>query len=170
MFMESKFEDKLKFGERLEKSVEQSVKKLGICGRRTNQEFGSEDRVKYGCCDVIVEGSKLVGIECKIVDEPYRKCKSYCGWESEYNVPLNKRSLDRYSGVDFSLWVISLQVFARNILVEQLDSIKKCRMSAEHPSYKSDGEWIVNVDASSWKEFVDIDSAVQYILRSEGIC
>lgn len=110
------------------------------------------DRIKYSLIDVVVlnrYGWPVLGIECKRTLEKYNACKNICGWDGDYNTPLNRSSLRKYKEANFPVWIININEFCHKVLVAPLQVILASPNDAGR-NMKWSGEVIYNVDSRSW--------------------
>lgn len=112
------------------------------------------ERIEWSCIDVIVAvGHRpVLGIECKLGQEKYQACKNRCGWDGDYNTPLNRSSLHRYKEARFPVWVININKWCHKGFTAPLPVILASPNDAGQNTKRS-GEVIYNVDSSNWNTY-----------------
>lgn len=143
------FYEKLEKGQKLEKSVFETIKELGYEVIMTDQRPGSPERQKYHLCDVVIL-DRLWGIECKLSTEKYKKCKEHNGWDGDFNTPLNESSIMEYNRADFPIYLLNINVFCRKAFWIKVSDLPKCRHDM---GIKKGGERVINYDSSSWNSY-----------------
>lgn len=110
------------------------------------------DRIKYSLIDVVVldrTGVPVLGIECKRTLEKYQACKNICGWDGDYNTPLNGSSLKKYREARFPVWIININEFCHKVLVAPIQVVLASPNDAGR-NMKWSGDVIYNVDSRTW--------------------
>lgn len=155
------FNEKLKFGNKLEDLVQKKLLTLDYDARLTPQDKDNRDP-ELGNCDVVVYelGRPILGIECKLMKEPFRI--------SPYpdNIPLNQSSIDTYSSVDFPIYILAGQLWTGNLYAAELDEVKQSPHIEQKVDYKR--TMIVNYDGKNWFQSHSLDVVLKHILKIQS--
>ena len=113
-------------------------------------------RYIYSLIDVVVmKGDHIVfGIECKRGEVKYQACLNRCGWDGDYNTPLNRSSLHKYKDAYFPVWVININEFCHKAFAAPLEVILQSPNDAGMNTKRS-GEVIYNIDSRGWNTYED---------------
>ena len=163
-------------GKEVEQSVVRHLKELlPDCTVLNTPQDNEIDRFLYSLIDVVVikDGRIVFGVECKRGLEKYQACKNLCGWDGDYNTPLNGSSLHKYKAAQFPVWLININEFCHKALVAPLPVI----MASPHDygrNTKRSGETIYNVDSTNWNIYdyegdVPMAGILQDIINKEGL-
>ena len=161
-------------GKEVERSVVRNLKELlPDCDVLNTPQDNDIDRFLYSLIDIVVvrDGRVLFGVECKRGLEKYQACKNLCGWDGDYNTPLNKSSLHKYKAARFPVWIININEFCHKALVAPLEVV----LSSPNDSgrnVKRSGETIYNVDSSAWNIYdgdFTLAGILQDIITKEGL-
>lgn len=146
------FRHKLTEGQKVEVAVAKTLKTLlpGYEVINTIQDDPVE-RWKYSLIDVVVmNGENIVfGIECKRSEVKYEACLNRCGWDGDYNTPLNRSSFRKYKEAGFPVWIVNINQFCHKAFAAPLDVILQSPNDAGQNN-KMSGEVIYNVDSRGW--------------------
>lgn len=154
------FEKKLEFGNRLENLVQRKLKEKKYDVRLTPQGWNERDP-KLGNIDTIlyVENNPVVGIECKLMKEPFR-ISPY----GDNNIPLNKSSIDTYMEVKFRVYILVGQMWTGDIFVAPLNEVISSPHTIMNTKYKDTP--IYNFDGSKWYKSKSLKNCLDYIIKS----
>jgi len=146
------FKHKLAEGQTVEEAVARTLRTLlpGYEVINTIQDDPVE-RWRYSLIDVVVmKGDDIVfGIECKRGEVKYEACLNRCGWDGDYNTPLNRSSLKKYKEASFPVWIININEFCHKAFAAPLDVVLQSPNDAGR-NVKRSGEWIYNNDSRGW--------------------
>ena len=109
------------------------------------------ERFKYSLIDVVVmKGDHICfGIECKRSEVKYEACLNRCGWDGDYNTPLNHSSLMQYKDAYFPVWIVNINEFCHKAFAAPLPVVLKSPNDAGK-NVKRSGEVIYNNDSRGW--------------------
>ena len=141
--------------------------------RITEQDPDSLERIEFSLIDVVVlDGNRpVLGIECKRGQEKYQACKNRCGWDGDYNTPLNRSSLHRYKEAQFPVWLININEFCHKAFAAPLSVILESPNDAGMNTKRS-GEVIYNVDSRNWNTYegsFTLTDILKDIIDKEGL-
>lgn len=169
------FKQKLAKGQLIEVSVMNHLTRLLPDCKviNTNQEWGSQERDIYHLCDVVVErdGKPVLGIECKRSIHKFNKCMEICGWDGDWNTPLNSTSLKKYQESEFPFYILNINQFCHRIFTADIDLINQS--THDKGKVKPSGVIIYNFDSSNWNCYqgnIGIDQVLTDIIKKEKLC
>lgn len=149
------FKHKLTEGKKVEEAVVKVLQRLlpGYEVINTVQDDRVQ-RYKYSLIDVVVmQGEHICfGIECKRSEVKYEACLNRCGWDGDYNTPLNHSSLMAYKDAYFPVWIININEFCHKAFAAPLDVVLKSPNDAGM-NVKRSGEVIYNNDSRGWNRY-----------------
>lgn len=141
--------------------------------RITDQDPDSLERIEFSLVDVVVLDGyhPLLGIECKRGLEKYNACLNRCGWDGDYNTPLNGSSLHQYKEAQFPVWVININQWCHKAFAADIHTILKSPNDAGMNTKRS-GEIIYNNDSRGWSVYEGDFTLKQIlidIIKKEGL-
>lgn len=168
----SQFDAKLLTGNKLEALVEEILQvhlPSGYTAKCTPQDPGCPEREEYNLCDVVVfkDGIPVFGVECKVGEEKFWRCKDFFGWDGDYNTPLNGSSLNEYKVAKFPFYVLNGNTWCGLLMAARMDEVLATPHSGMRVDYK--GNPIYNFDCRKWHKSKSINSMLKYIISKE-IC